>query len=85
MVQVDWIIVNNKLERTLKKAVMANFKVVLRHLSGGTEEMNKKPARLAGVLAEVRFCHLPNTSHIHSRFSKLTRSKFTETTPWHIS
>lgn len=79
MVPVDWIIVNNKLERTSKKPAMARFKVVFRYMSGGTEEMNKKPVRLASVPAEVRFCHLPIRGHNHSRFSKLPRSKFTET------
>jgi hypothetical protein len=34
---------NNELERVWKKVVMASFKVISRHLLGGTEENCVKP------------------------------------------
>jgi hypothetical protein len=36
------MIVNNELERMRKEVVMAEFKVLSRHLPGGTEENHEK-------------------------------------------
>jgi hypothetical protein len=37
------MIVNNELESMWKEAVMAQFKVLSRHLPGGTDEIHEKP------------------------------------------
>jgi hypothetical protein len=43
---------NNELERVWNEAVMALFKVLSRHLSGGTEENHEK-LRIVGHGAEI--------------------------------
>jgi hypothetical protein len=35
-------LINNELERMWKEAIVAKFKVLSRHLPGGTEENHKK-------------------------------------------
>jgi hypothetical protein len=44
---------NDKLERMRKEAVVALYKVLCLHLSGGTEEYYEKTIRIAGILAEI--------------------------------
>jgi hypothetical protein len=38
---------NNELERVRKEAVVAWFRMVSWHLSGGTDESNENPVRIA--------------------------------------
>jgi hypothetical protein len=51
--------VNYKLEWMWKEAVLAQFKVLLRHLPGGTEENHKKPSQDNTQLV----------SHVHIKIS----------------
>jgi hypothetical protein len=43
----------DELERIWKEAVLALFKVLSRHLSGGTEENHEEPVRKASFRAGI--------------------------------
>jgi hypothetical protein len=64
------MIVSSKLERILKESAVAKFKLLPRHISGGTEE-NIKDLRIVGVTSKIQTGHLPNTSPERHRLSQL--------------
>jgi hypothetical protein len=45
--------VNDELEWFWKAGILAEFKVLSRHLLGNTEENGRKPVRIAGLQTEI--------------------------------
>jgi hypothetical protein len=46
-------LVNNELERVWKEAVVAQFKVLSQHLTGGIEKTTNTPVGIADVRTEI--------------------------------
>jgi hypothetical protein len=60
------MIVNNPSEGTWKEAVMVQIMIIFRHIPGGTEKCQERPAGILDMLDENRFGKLLNRSQMRN-------------------